>query len=726
MVSKASQLLNKRLLRFLVNRLKWKDFNPIQDEAIPIILEGKDTLVIAPTASGKTEAVLLPIFSEILDKHYEPLSVLYVAPLKALINDMNDRIDFWGKHFNLETVKWHGDVGKPIKDKFFKNPSDFLLITPESLEVIFMNRSDEEKRHVFKNLKYVVVDEIHYFAESDRGIQLNSLLNRIDKYCEKKPTRLGLSATVGNPSSVSKWLNYEDSVKIVKNTDSRVLEYRIWNPKSISNTLKRLQKYKDKKILIFVPSRRDAENFFAFLKQKGFSNIFIHHSSIDKDTREESEKKFKEYPAGIMVSTSTLELGIDIGDIDLVVNINPPYSVNSFLQRIGRGGRRSKVQRTVIVADKMEVIVSLADLILAEDGFVEDIQIPTNSKDIFFHQILSSIFEKGKVDYKELYYDLTSSYVFSDITKREYLNMLSYMEEQEFIYINDKYLTLAYTFEEKFGEKNFSTFYAVFCPSQEYVVKDGDKEIGSIDAGYVSVLNVHDSFILGGKYWKITKIDDKHHAVYVFPDYTKDSNVPTWNSDGPPLGYEISRKVYDILLNDYDHNLTKYLDSNSKDTLQLAKTKALESSFAKGIIPVEFNVGENKIYIFTFAGDKANSLLVTLFTFYYDLFDIRITPFYASFKIRGDYEFTDIEEVIYGAEKVLNSSDIYELIYNNTKKFYKNKFINYLPPEDEVQLKMALLYDIDNLIKVINENTLVLVDNVDFDKWFPTEEEPED
>lgn len=470
MVSKVASLLNKRLNSFLVNRLKWKDLNSIQDKAIPIILEGNDTLVISPTASGKTEAVLLPIFSEILDNHYEPLSVLYVAPLKALINDMYDRIDIWARHFNLTTTKWHGDVNKASKDKFFKTPTDFLLITPESLEVILMNRREVEKRKVFKELKYVIVDEIHYFAESDRGIQLNSLLNRINKYCSEKPTRLGLSATVGNPNTVAKWLNYENPAKIVKNASSRELQYKIWDTNEYE-TIKRLKKYYNQKVLIFTPSRSLAEHYFSLLKNFGFSNIFIHHSSIDKKIKEGSEKKFKKIKSAIMVSTSTLELGIDIGDIDIVVQINPPYSINSFLQRLGRGGRKTKLQRTIIIGNQMSIPVALAEITLVKEKNIENINIPTNSKDIFFHQILSSIFEKGKIDYKKLYHDLTSSYVFCNISKIEYKNILQSMKEKEFIYINDYFLTLGYAFEEKFGKKNFMDFYSVFCPNQEFEVK---------------------------------------------------------------------------------------------------------------------------------------------------------------------------------------------------------------------------------------------------------------
>lgn len=723
MVSESSKLLNKRLIHFLANRLKWKDFNPIQNEAIPVILEGNDSLIIAPTASGKTESVLLPIFSEILDNYHEPLSVLYVSPLKSLINDMDDRINLWANHFNLNVTKWHGDVSKSIKDKFFKKPSDFLLITPESLEVIFMNKKESEKRKVFKNLKYVIIDEIHYFAEYDRGIQLNSLLNRIDQYCEEKPVRLGLSATVGNPTAISKWLNYNEPAKIVKSSDSRKLQYKVWSVEDSLEILKRLKKYVGKKVIIFVPKREAAENYYYAMKKLRYPNIFIHHSSIDKQTREESERNFKNYDYGFMVSTSTLELGIDIGDIDVVVHIKPPYSVNAFLQRIGRGGRKSGLQRTIVVGKNMGIVMTLAELILVKDGVIEDINIPTNSKDVFFHQILSSIFEEGKVDYKELYYRLTSSYVFSDISKKEYQKILDYMEEQEFIYKNQGFLTLGYNFEKKFGKSNFMNFYSVFCPSFEYDVKEGNVVVGSLDVSFVPFLRRNSTFVLSGKPWKVLSVDHKHSLIKVIYDINNTENMPMWTTDGPTLNYLISRTIYDVLLGHFDKKLIKTFDKKAIEDLNLAQSKALECGFSEGIIPVELNSLERKVYIYTFAGDKANSLLSVLFSFYDDIFDISITPFYAAFKLRHNFSFDFIQEVIYGAEKVLNSSDIYTLIHQFTDKFYKNKFINFLPEEDQSEIKMRILYDKDNLIKVINENTLVQVSDVNFEKWFPEEDE---
>lgn len=370
---------------------------PIQEKTIPKIKEGKDVLVISPTASGKTEAVFIPIFDDILKNNLDPLTVLYISPLKALINDMYERLEKWCENFNTTITKWHGDVAPSEKQKFVKEPTNILLITPESLEVILINRSTESKKKIFQNLKYVVVDEIHYFAASDRGIQLNSLLNRLKRYIPHDIQKIGLSATVGNPEFVLTWLTGDKNAEIVTDDTQRLPQYKVIYEQdyTILNTLK---KYLDKKILFFLHSRRDVEEYHNLLKRHlKPENILIHHSSIDKEIREESEESFKLVKNGIMVSTSTLELGIDVGDISIVAQKNPPVQVTSFFQRVGRSGRRRNPMRTIIFCDSdINILTTLAEICLVEEGKLEEIKIPKKPTDIYFHQILSAVFEYGK------------------------------------------------------------------------------------------------------------------------------------------------------------------------------------------------------------------------------------------------------------------------------------------------------------------------------------------
>ena len=565
--------LNKNLLHFLSNSLGWKDLNAIQKKAIPSVLSGRDTLILAPTASGKTEAALIPIFSEILNNRLPPVCVLYVSPLKALINDMHHRIEKWGNHFGLTTTKWHGDVDKYQKDKFTKNPTDFLATTPESLEVILMNRTSGEKERVFKNIKYILIDEIHYFAASDRGIQLNSILNRISKYAPNASI-IGLSATVGNPEVIAEWINPSNPAEIVYDTSGRKLQYKVLNlpVESLASVLK---KYKHKKVLIFANSRRGAElSYFMLKKSLKMKNIFIHHGSVNKETREENEDKFKEEPYGFMVATNTLELGIDIGDIDIVVHLTSPNQVSSFSQRIGRSGRRSKVQRTILLSQGFNLLVSLAEIMLHHESKVEKITISKKSVDIFFHQILSSVFEKGSIHFRELFDELKGCYAFSDIEFKDYKNLLKEMRNHGLLEINSNLLTLGYEFENQFGQANYKNFYAVFSPRFSYTIFEGNKEVGTLDIAYAIDLAVGDQFNLAGKLWKVTTIDHERYVVHVSKEKLTKDKIPSWYSDGAPMDILIANKIFEILQGDFDRKFLKPFDESASEIIEMAIEKA--------------------------------------------------------------------------------------------------------------------------------------------------------
>lgn len=710
--------MDSRLQRFIVNRLKWKDLTPIQKVTIPHFREQKDILVIAPTASGKTESVFIPIFDDILKNSLKPMSVLYVSPLKALINDMHQRIEFWSDQFDLSVMKWHGDVSSSNKASFIKKPADILLITPESLEVILMNKSNDTKNAVFKNLKYVIVDEIHYFADSDRGIQLNSIINsRIKEYSNNNISKIGLSATVGNPETVLNWLTFNKNAEIVTDKSERKFQYKVIygdDPKIYQV----ISKYLDKKILFFVHSRKEAEKYHnLFKKHLKIKNIFIHHSSIHKDSREESEEKFKQFKNGLMISTSTLELGIDIGNIDIVLQKNPPSNVSSFLQKVGRSGRRSKVQRTIILCDdEKEVIKSLAEISLAGEKKLENIKIPEKPKDIYFHQILSTIFEYWRIKKKNLFFILKNSYVFSNIQKEEYKDFIKDLVEKEFIEEKGPYLSLGYNFEKEFGKRNFLEFYSVFWPGYEFTVQEGLRTIGSLDSFFVvNFLKEGSNFVLGGEVWAVDKID--HDKFRLKVKKTKKGNVPDWYTEGGVMDYLLTRKIYDVLLSNYDKEILKDFDEFSRDIVKKLENKAMKSGFKKGTIPVEFSLTESKVFIYTFAGHKVNALISSIFKIYHDIYFIQDTPYYTSFKFKKSLKMSDIEHIAINIKDILGEKELEKFMLDKTEKFVKNKFIKYLPEKDQAELKMQILFNKEDTIHLFENNSLKLISSSDFNKW---------
>lgn len=705
--------LNNNLLHFLSNNLGWRDLNSIQKKAIPVVLSGKNTLILAPTASGKTEAALIPIFSEILNNHLPPVSVLYISPLKALINDMHHRIEKWGNHFGLSATKWHGDVSKYQKDKFTKNPTDFLSTTPESLEVILMNRTSGEKERVFENIKYILIDEIHYFADSDRGIQLNSILNRISKYAPNASI-IGLSATVGNPDLIAEWICPDNPAEIVSDDSGRKLQYKVFDLPEFALS-KVLHDFTDKKVLIFANSRKTAElSYYSLKKNINMKNIFIHHGSINKETREENEDKFKAVKNGFMVATTTLELGIDIGDIDVVVQLSSPSQASSFSQRIGRSGRRSKVQRTILISQSFNLLISLAELILHHEGKVEEIKISDKSIDILFHQILSVVFEKGNPNYKDVYEELNGCYAFSGITFQNYVRLLKEMREHDLIDINNNFITLGHNFEKEFGKANFKNFYAVFSPSFEYTIFEGNKEIGNLDIAYAVDLKEGDQFNLAGKLWRVNSINHENYKVFVSKDELTKAKIPNWNSGGAAVSSLIANKIYDILQGKFDEKYLNPFDDLACEVISHAISNAKIDGFGEGILPVELN--NNFVVIYTFAGDKANKLLLKIFEMYFDVYSPFTTAIYTSFRVRDGITPQDIESVIYDLENILSQKSTEAMLDNLTESFKKNKFIEFLPDEVKGSLKMNILFDKEALLKYTSGKMINYIDESKFRK----------
>lgn len=713
--------LNERIRDLIKDKEKWPNFRPIQEKAIPLILNKEETLIIAPTASGKTEAALIPVFNDIISNKLEPASVLYVSPLKALINDMYKRVDKWAEYFSLETMKWHGDVSAHRKKSFVENPADFLLITPESLEVLLFKKTLNEKENIFKNIKYVIIDEIHYFIESDRGTQLNSLLKRLETYTQSKPIKLGLSATVGNPQEVAEWMNPQKPAQIVQDDDEAEFYYKIieYSDERLFKEIKR-HISKQEKILIFVKSRNNAEEIgYKLKKEFNYKNIFIHHSSIDKDQREEAENKFKNADGGILVCTSTLELGIDIGDIFCIFQIGPPSNISSLLQRLGRSGRETKERRLkLFFENKEEVLISLAELALLDKNLMENLNVPEKPKDIYFHQILSVTEEYGKIKNKELFELLNDSYVFSKISSKEFKAIVSDMINKEFLSQNGDYLAPGYKFGEEFGKMNFLQFYSVFYPTYEYSIYQKGKLIGTIDPLFILKFKPGETFILNGEEWTIKEIIPEKFKVTVKEGKQDKENIPSWVGSGIPLSYLICREVYDILLNDFDKSLLnepgRRFDESSMHIIKECINEAAKINFKKGIIPIEI---DDKIYIYTFAGHKTNALLLEIFKNEINLSLEDYSGFLIKFKAEKSVTYETIVNILADAENILNDESFRLSLAETMQEFIKNKFIKFMPTEEIVDLNMELLYDEKHLIELLRNNKPEKISNSTFSSW---------
>lgn len=354
-----------------------------------------------------------------------------------------------------------------------------------------------------------------------------------------------------------------------------------------------------------------------------------------------------------------------------------------------------------------QVFMVLAEILLAKKNMVENIKIIKKPYDIYFHQILSTVHNKGKILKKDLYFYLHDCYSFQSISSNEFRRLIDYMVEEDFLEENYNFLSTGYTFEKKFGKINYRDFYAVFCPNNEFNVKHGIKTVGTINPTYALMLKVGDSFVLGGKHWEITQKDTVKYNIQVVPDNFKSGEVPGWNGDGPLLSYTLSRKIFSLLLNDFNHDIFNKNKSKFDDISVRMVNKQIENArfngFNKDVIPIEIDSESGKIYIYTFAGDKANQLLSLIFKLYYDTYKVNNCPFYTSFKIKDNYSFEDLENIILNVKTILSDNSNKIKISNLLGTYYKNKFINFIPPEYNAQLKFDLLFDEENLIKLCEQ-----------------------
>jgi len=343
--------LHPAVQHHVVNSLGWKSLRPLQEAAIEPVLGGQHALLLAPTAGGKTEAAILPVFSRMLSEDWRGLSVVYVCPIKALINNLAERLSSYAALFGRRVGVWHGDIPQAERARIVRDPPDILLSTPESLEVVLVSRRIAH-RELFRTLRVVIVDEIHAFAGDDRGWHLIALLDRLGRLSEQVPQRLGLSATVGNAQELLGWLvagspGERQVVAPVAGlaADADVLVDFVGTIENAAVVISRL--HRGEKRLVFCDSRSQVEHLASELRALGV-HTFVSHSSLSVDARRQAEQAFASGENCVIVATSTLELGIDVGDLDRIIQIDAPHSVASFLQRLGRTGRRSGTRRNCL------------------------------------------------------------------------------------------------------------------------------------------------------------------------------------------------------------------------------------------------------------------------------------------------------------------------------------------------------------------------------------------
>lgn len=501
----------------LAERLGWEELREVQERAYAAVHAKNDVLVLAPTAGGKSEAAMIPVIDDILKSGAPGVACIYIAPLKALINDQEERIAAFSRPTGLSVAKWHGDVPKGGRGWKEGEAPHVLLITPESLEVLLHEKASARD---LANLRYVIVDELHAFAESERGVHLNVLLDRLDRIAQKPVQRIGLSATVGNPEEVLAWFSPGNRKKQVVAVPAPPAEKRFRfvvgpDPAGRIDALARL--VAGKKALVFVNSRSAAEGIVQEAAGR-IRNLYIHHSSVPLAKKREAEAAFHGEEGACIVCTSTLELGIDIGDLDIVVQAGPPDTVSSFLQRMGRAGRRDRPANVAwLLSDPRELLVSCAVIECAKEKRVEPLVPLTKPYGVLVQQIFLALVSAKRAGRGGLARDLLSLAAFRGIAPGEFDRIVSDLVAGGYLDADGDMLMPGPTAEREFGRSNYRDLYSVIAGGEEYraVTPDGEP-VGTLDAGFAHKKDSGD-FSLGGSTWSVVKCDESHNIVVVVP-----------------------------------------------------------------------------------------------------------------------------------------------------------------------------------------------------------------
>lgn len=595
----------------------WESLRGVQLAAAHTILDtDNDLLLTSSTASGKTEAAFFPILTELIKAPPAGVGVLYIAPLKSLINDQFARIEQLLEQSGIAVTHWHGDVAASHKKKLLDHPEGILQITPESLEAMLINRSNDIVR-LFGDLRFVVIDEIHTLTGTDRGNQIICQLARMQHIIGHIPRRIGLSATIGDPALAAKWL----SAGTGRSTDvpsfgSERLRWRlglehfyIQNPNEDQSSpsgeagkdrhvaqLDPGYEYmydcvKDKKSLVFSNSREETEYVCATLRQiackRGDPDIFlIHHGNLSASIREEAELKMKDDEINaVTCATVTMELGIDIGRLERILQNDAPNSVSSFLQRLGRSGRRGQPPEMMMVFREEEPLpntplpqlipwgllraIAIIQLYI-EERFIEPPRMRRLPFRLLFHQTLSMLAASGELTPRQLAERVLSLPPFESVPREDFRTLLISM-------LNNDYLEMT---EEKGlivglqGERllNSFKFYAVFKDSEDYTVRCGSDEIGTI----TTPPPVGDRFALAGRVWEVEELDVKRKLIYV--KSVEGKMEVSWPGDYGEIHTKILRRMRRVL---EETTVYPYLKPNAMHRLEVARHVATNTGMSE-------------------------------------------------------------------------------------------------------------------------------------------------
>lgn len=597
-----------------IYRHRWDKLRPFQSEAIAAILGApQHVLICSATASGKTEAALLPIITRLHEDPPQSIGALYIGPLKALINDQFLRLNDLLEDSGIPVQSWHGDVPQSKKARFLRRARGILQITPESLEAMLMRRHHELTR-LFGDLRFVVIDEVHAFMASDRGRQVICQLERLARVGQQPVRRIGLSATVGEPQLAMRWLQGNTQLPVRKiDSPARsgmalAVDYALFHaperddagmsqaPLMDDETTQLLVDKDDffatmhkltrmaAKTLIFANSRNGVEQIGLELRKisqrdKLPSFYHVHHGNVSAPLRESAEAAMRapDVPACV-AATVTLELGIDLGQLDQVLQVNATHTVSSFVQRLGRSGRRggsaSKMffycseddRPAAHIGEEMpwNLLQTIAIIQLyAEERWIEPPQIPRLPASLLYHQTMSSIYAHTELTPPQLAERVLGLSPFAQVTQDHFRALLRHLLDIDHLQqLPGGGLIIGYSAEKVV---NHYSFFAVFADETAYRVREKSHEIGTIQ----SAPAVHDTLVLAGYVWRVLRVDYQQRIIEVAR--AQGTKKQDWRGGGPDIHSRVLQRMRQLLQTESEPN---YLYERAKMRLGLARGAA--------------------------------------------------------------------------------------------------------------------------------------------------------
>ena len=555
--------LHPVIVHHVANTLGWKELRPLQDEAAGPVTDGKDVLLLAPTAGGKTEAAVFPLLTMMEAGRWDGPSVLYLAPLKALLNNLLPRLEEYAGWLGRRAAIWHGDVTASGRQRILREPPDILLTTPESLEAMLISVKVDASR-LFGPVRAVVVDEVHAFGSDDRGWHLLAVLERISRLAGRPVQRIGLSATIGNPGELLSWLQGSGRgtrpADVVAPGGEPVAAWsgglaaggppagdvELDYVGSVSNAARVIATlHRGEKRLVFCDSRQLVEQLGAALREAGVT-VFLSHASLSADERRRAEQAFGQGRDCVIVATSTLELGIDVGDLDRVIQVDCPPSVSAFLQRMGRTGRRPGTSRNCLflALSEGELAWTAGLLHLWGTGYVEPVSPPPEPRHIIAQQLLAVCLQKHRVGRTTWAQEWNGLAPFDSSAEE----IMQYLADSGFVDQDGELMFIGPTAELMFGRRHFMGMTAAFTAPPQFTVFAGRDEIGRTDPMLLTERVTGPRLILlAGRSWKVNWIDWTRQRCYVEP--AEGGGKALWLATGVSgASFALTRSVREVLL----------------------------------------------------------------------------------------------------------------------------------------------------------------------------------